>query len=116
MLTELREYAEMSHCSLDSGMSRSLPMVGSEIDTAVMFEVWRCHLYMHAWTMRVNEKEELTFKIIARVTVPISRKSFALDRLGCVAGSSFWMEVMEPASLSLVTARSFSVGEGSGCC
>ena len=46
VLTELREYAEMSHCSLDSGMSRSLPMVGSEMETAVMFEVWRCHLYM----------------------------------------------------------------------
>ena len=73
-------------------------------------------IYAHPRTTRVNGKEGRTFKIIARVTVPIRRKSFALDRLGCVAGSSFWMEVMEPASLSLVTARSFSVGEGSGCC
>ena len=53
VLTELREYAEMSHCSLDSGMSRSLPMVGSEMETAVMFEVWRCHLYMHIHGLRV---------------------------------------------------------------
>lgn len=38
--TELREYAEMIHCSLSSTMFRSLPIVGSETETAVKFAVY----------------------------------------------------------------------------
>ena len=37
--TELSEYADMIHCSLDSGMLRSFPMVGSDKDTAVELAV-----------------------------------------------------------------------------
>ena len=45
-LTELREYAEMIHCSLVSSMLRSSPMVGSEMNTAVVFAV--CDPYRRA--------------------------------------------------------------------
>ena len=40
VLTELREYAEMSHCSLDSVMSSSLPIVGSEMAATETFEIY----------------------------------------------------------------------------
>lgn len=36
--TELKEYEETSHCSFVSSMLRSWPIVGREIETAVLFE------------------------------------------------------------------------------
>lgn len=39
-LTELREYADISHWSWSSGMSIALLIFGRDIDTAVAFDVY----------------------------------------------------------------------------
>lgn len=65
MLTELRVYAEMTHCSLYWGMLRSLPRVGSAIATAVLFED-----YMRGLSLcEINIVGRLTLMSIAVVHV-----------------------------------------------
>ena len=82
LLTELRGYADMTHCNCAGSRFISFSIVGRAIDTDVEFAIWKRKLT----TWRESSKENLTLTIIDEVTVSTMMHALSNVLVGGEAG------------------------------